>query len=294
MKQSKFILLIAVLSLFACQKEIEYKGPGKKSVLVLNAVVENDSTFRVYLEKTIFFLSSEAENAKHITSGATIVVKNETTGEIFTETTPTEANRYDFPFITAANTTYSIEVSHPDFESISAKMTTAGVIPLISVDTNFIIKEQMGYLKSTLTWNDPSGENYYVLRVIEHYDDGEVSYSYPAYLSSTDVAIDNSENTDIDGSVYPVSEFYFTDETFNGTQKKMDILFSFYPENPEFPTDRSYTYTLVSMNKESYLYYLSMKKNVNSGFFSEPVKVYSNITNGFGIFGSMNYSFVVL
>ena len=140
MKQSKFILLIAVLSLFACQKEIEYKGPGKKSVLVLNAVVENDSTFRVYLEKTVFFLSSEAESAKHITSGATIVVKNETTGETFTETTPSEANRYDFPFTTAANTTYSIEVSHPDFESISAKfvgLLMLNIFNMVSIATIF-------------------------------------------------------------------------------------------------------------------------------------------------------------
>jgi hypothetical protein len=45
------------------------------------------------------------------------------------------------------------------------------------------------------------------------------------------------------------------------------------------------------MNKETYLYYVSTQANINSDFFSEPVKVLSNIENGFGIFGSLNYSF---
>jgi hypothetical protein len=288
-----FVAILSVL-LFACQKEIKYKGSGSKSLLVLNAVVENDSIFSVYLEKSVFFLSAEQNSSKHITSGATITVKNITTGEEFVVSNPTVENRYDFPFVVSPNTSYSIQVEHADYPTISATMISASVIPLLSVDTISVIKNNQSILKSTLTWNDPLDENYYMIRVNMDVEDVEYSYSQLLYISSTDVAIDNSENTDISGNVYDVHELLFDDKKFNGKQKKLEINSNFatYYFSPD--VNIKLTYYLISMNKETYLYYRSALKNLYMDEFSEPVKVYSNIKNGFGIFGTVNYSYFII
>ncbi|NBX80899.1 MAG: DUF4249 domain-containing protein [Flavobacteriales bacterium] len=289
----KLIFLSISLILFgACQKEIEFKGNAKANVLVLNGVVENDSVFSVFLERSSFFLSSEVSGANEISSGALLKVTNLTSGEVFTMTQSTVGNRYDFPFVTAPNTRFKIEVSHPSYPSISSEMTTISKVNITSVDSVTVIKNQENRMKVNFKWNDPSEENYYMVRIKQAVSAPDFEYTEYLYMESTDPSIDNSNNTDIDGSVYPVNSYLFDDKKFNGQQKEIDFVCSYYyPNNdPLNPVTEIISCELISMNKETYLYYVSMQANVESDFFSEPVKVLSNIKNGFGIFGTLNYS----
>jgi hypothetical protein len=294
MKNNLIFVAVFSILLLACQKEIKYNGPGSKPLLVLNAVVENDSIFSVYLEKSVFFLSAEQNSSKYITSGATITVKNITTGEEFVVSNPTIENRYDFPFVVAPNTSYSIQVEHADYPTVSASMFSASVIPLLSVDTISVIKNNQSILKSILTWNDPSDENYYMIRINMDIESEEYNYSQFLYMSSKDIAIDNSENSDISGDIYDVHELLFDDKTFNGKLKKLEINSNYANYYFGSDADVKLTYYLISMNKETYLYYRSALKNAYMDSFSEPVKVYSNIQNGFGIFGTVNYSYFII
>lgn len=292
-KFAQILSLVLIFALQGCQKEIEYSGPGNDSVMVLNGVVENDSIFRIRLERSVFFLSNEPETDKHITSGATVNVTNLSTNQTYTLNQSTSGNVYDFPFTVAPNTKFKINVSHPSYPTIESEMTTTTKVDIVSVDTASIIIDQQPYLKTRLTWNDPTdSDNYYMIRMKSTYTSTNESYEYPLYLLSNDVSVDNSENTDIDGSIYPVSDLMFNDDKFNGQTKTLEFITSFYPHysDPANPSTVSYDIYLITMNKETYQYYVSMKKNIYMDFFSEPVKVYSNILNGFGIFGTLNYS----
>jgi len=285
-------LIYLTIVLAACQKEIEFNGKSKASVLVLNGVVENDSTFRIFLERSVFFLSSESENAKHISSGALVNVTNLSSGEVYTLTQSTVGNRYDFPFITTSNTRYKIEVSHPSYPSISSEMTTTSKVNLTAVDSITVVKNQENRLKITFKWNDPSEENYYMVRIKQDVTTPDYDYSEFLYMESTDPSIDNSNNTDIDGSVYAVNSYLFDDKKFNGQQKEISFLCYYYNPNtnPFSPATENIYCQLITMDKATYLYYKSASANAYSDFFSEPVKVLSNIENGFGIFGTLNYS----
>lgn len=298
MKRNSWIIITCILVFFACRKELEYEGEGKTPVLVLNAVVENDSLFRVYLERTVFFLSAEPNSSKFISTGATIKVTNVTTSEVYVMQQATKDNLYEFPFTVKPNTYYKIEVNHPDYPSISSEMVTTNSVSIVLTDTLSFTTDQGGYMRAKIKWNDPSGENYYMLRVKNFMDvENESEYwtdnSYYLGINSKDPSIDNSENTGLDGSTYDVSDLLFNDRLFNGSEKTMEFNF---PYSPSFTLDSSisvtqeYTINLITMNKETYLYYISMKKNDAADFFSEPVKVYSNILNGFGIFGTLGYS----
>ena len=286
------ILLASIFTLLSCQKEIEFKGNAKANVLVLNGVVENDSVFRVFLERSSFFLSNEVGGANEISSGAEVKLTNLTSGEVFTMTQSTVGNRYDFPFVTTPNTRFKIEVSHPSYTSISSEMTTTSKVNLLAVDSVTVVKNQENRLKITFNWNDPIGENYYMVRIKQDVSTPDYEYTEFLYMESTDPSIDNSNNTDIDGSVYAVNTYLFNDSKFNGQSKQIEFLCYYYNPNydPFNPVNEEITCELITMDKATYLYYQSASANANSDFFSEPVKVLSNIENGFGIFGTLNYS----
>lgn len=287
-------LLIAALAcaavLFSCEKEIEFKGEGKDPLLVVNAIVENDSVFKVYLERSFFFLSNEEPDNKYIETGATMKLTNLSTGEVFTMTQSTYDNVYEFPFITTASTRYRIEVTHPDYPSVSSEITTVPAVSLIDADTSSYTEDGSLWKKAVLDWNDPAGENYYMLRL--YYEDPLYDYFYQMSFYTNDEVIGTSVGDPEDNGKSSFYELLFTDELFEGEHKELTLEFITYKgQVPE--EDPIYTYRLITMSKEAYLYYQSVNKSMSVGPFSEPAKVYSNIDGGFGIFGSLNTSQIV-
>jgi hypothetical protein len=285
--------LLLLVGLYSCQKEIEYEGPGRDARLVVNAVVSLDSTFVIRLERTAFFLSEDTKEDRYITSGASIMVTNLTTGEVYYETSPVSENQYVFPFTVTPNTTYRIDVSHPDFPSVSAQMTTVPHVILQSVDTVPVIQDNQMMMEGNFKWQDPPGKQYYMIKIIQNYQDSSGQYLSPTSLMSTDAAIDNSNNQNVLGAIDYSSYLLFTDETFDGQNKELKVRFyySFYPD-PSTTID--YYCHLISLSEEAYFYYRSLYASMNAGFLSEPVKVFSNIENGYGIFASKSHSVVPL
>ncbi len=284
----KYSLLLFLFALISCEKEIQYKGEGKDPVLVLNGINENDSIFRIYLERSYFFLSNESQSDKYIKTGATVTLTNLSSGEIFTMTNSSLDNKYEFPFVTSQNVKFKIEVSHPDYESISAEMTTVPKINLNAVDTSTFESNNGTRKKAVLKWNDPVGKNFYFVKVSVFNPEG--AYTNMQYFSCLDPVFEDGGSSIVGESEYP--EIYFTDELFDGNEKTLEIDFYSY-KTDSIQNAPIYTYSLISMNKETYQYFISVKKASNVGFFTEPVKVFSNINNGFGIFGSMNFSNIV-
>ena len=302
------LLFVLIVCLSSCMKEIPFDGDIKAPKLVVNAVVEMDSTFSVYLERSVFFLSSQNTTDAKITSGAEITVKNLTTNETVVVNQPTLDNRYDFPFITTPHTTYSISVSHPDYPAVSAQTTTLSKIDILSVETHFFPGNNEDRAQITLRFKDPPESNFYMvkgkyLNCWSNYDyiDGQQvptdtnCYEQIIYIRSSDPSVDNAQNMDIDGYVYPIERLYFSDELFNNQEKVFRFDVSVWGTDEYESLINSLDVELISMNEETFKYFKSAEMNIyNDPVFSEPIKVYSNITNGFGIFGYINYSMVSL
>jgi hypothetical protein len=298
MRQINYYLAVILLFVLSCRKEVEFNGSTSKPVLVVNGIVENDSLFRVNIERSVFFLDQN-QNQSKIISDATVTVRNETTNEVFTMTSSTFESLYEFPFVTTPNTNYSIEVNRADYTSVSAQTTTTSKIEIMSIDTTSFEQNENNYyygkrLQVDLKFNDPQQENYYMIRVLQKYNNEWGGGEYYLSLNTIDASVDKSDETDIDGTPYDLDYLIFGDKLFNGQEKT--IRFNFYHPFEYYGEDEesSINITLIAMNKETYLYFRSMKKNSSSDFFSEPVKVYSNIENGYGIFGTLNYSTFVL
>ena len=57
--------LFIVLSV-SCEKEIKYKGKSEDSLLVVNGITEGDSTIKVKLSRSRFFLESVKIGRAHV------------------------------------------------------------------------------------------------------------------------------------------------------------------------------------------------------------------------------------
>lgn len=280
------IVTVALLAIASCTKEIEYKGDNGDPVLVLNCVAEKDSAIKVELSKSQFFLASSNGDFT-ITSGAVITLVNQTSGQTYTQNVPDANGFYVFPTTALAGNSYTISATYSGFESVTSSMTVLTAIPILSVDTSSYSSSGQTFMKADVKWNDPSGTDFYILKLsIVNTVSGLEYLSQP--VGSNDQAMDELSASDFgDGeSFYP--QLFFTDELFDGSQKTLEVRF---PKNFNVPDpDDHYKFTLYRCTEATYKYLVSIKKAeyAANDFFSEPVKVFTNIENGYGIFGALS------
>ncbi len=287
-RSSLFLLLILILVGVSCQKEVKYDEELLEPKLVVQGLLEVDSMCVIYLERTYNFMEDYPNT--EITSGATLTIENLTAGTSYVVTTPVYDNRYEFPFTVTANTTYKITVTHPDYPTVTATTTTVGIVPILSIDTATINPDGYDELLATWKWQDPPGDNYYMVRTFINMEDTVYGYfNHYGFMGSNDPIANNGSDEPLDdynGGIY----FVFSDETFASAIKT----FESYSNNPfAYPdpnTVSTVTYSLTSINYETYLYHKSVQKQANTDpTFSEPVKVFTNVENGYGIFGCTNH-----
>jgi len=286
MNKFSYLLVITGLLLFnSCQKEIEYKGDSEESLLVLNCIAENDSTFAIGLERSRFFLESNNTNFK-IESGAVITLVNQTSGQTYSVGTPDIYGKYIFPIAAIAGNSYSVTAIHADYKSVSAAMIVPTVSPIVSVDTSSYTSANGEFMKAEVKWNDPAGDDFYILQLsVVNVVNGLEYLGQP--IGSSDQSMDELSASDFgDGDSF-YAQLYFTDQLFDGTQKTLEVK---YPINfIQLGPDEHYKFSLYRCTKETYKYLISTQKaqNAANDFFSEPVKVFTNIENGYGIFGAL-------
>lgn len=296
MKKNSLILILGIFALCtSCVKEVAFDNQLIEPKLVIQGLIEVDSTFAVYLEHTRAF--NEPNTYTGITSGATITVVNLTTGNTYVTSTPADSNRYELPFNVAPNTGYQITVTHPDYPTVTATTYTTQVIPLISVDTGSFNMEGIPKIYGLMKWQDPPGNQFYMVCVYSEGVDSasNIQFSNSVFGSDDPIVSEGFSLTpdeDHNSSTY----FVFSDEQFANSMKTFRTYFDkIYVDESIGGNSSSIRFTLISMNQDTYSYYKSMLIQQDSDpTFSEPVKIYSNVTNGYGIFGSVSGSKIIL
>lgn len=277
--------MVFLIFMSSCKKEIQYKGDGQESVLVINEILEKDSLISVQIERSVFFLDSP--NADVSVDGASVSIKNVTTG--ITESTNVSDNGlYEFDMICIEGHEYDISVNHSDYPPAAAKAFIPSSVSLLSVDTFTVDIPNASYVEihATLTWNDPLGEDFYIISVDNVSDSGVVS---KPWVDASDVSIDYSLSNGVSEGDYG---WYLgvLDETFQGGTKSLHIDFlAFDTSEVDF-----YEYQLYRCTEDAYKYFLSTNKsqNADDNPFTEPIKIHSNITNGIGIFAGISTSVI--
>jgi hypothetical protein len=284
MKKS-LLAVTGILILASCEKVIEYEGSGKAPLLVVNSINETDSTIRVQLLRSIFFLEADPQTPA-ITSGAQLTLTNETTGQTWTPGPPDTEGNYEFPATALQGNNYRIFVSHPSYKSVQATMSVPGAVPVTGVDTSGYFTASGPGLQSVVQWNDPYGKNYYVLKVFGTYVSTGQNISDELLVSSGDPSLDAVSASGVGDEERYVKHLFFTDELFDGTAKALNVRIRPQISGSEY---LHYTFHLFNCSEDTYKYLVSTEKAMDASgdFFSEPVKVFTNIENGYGIFSTM-------
>lgn len=303
-----YLLLATVLSLFACQTTLDIPLPPHEAKLVLNAFVEPGEAIDLYLTRSYGplelptieeLLISDADVSVSIDGqdigemvyrdtaffpGAT---DNNVSGKYFNSATPQSGQEI------------KVVVVHPDYETIEASTRIPAPINIVDASIDqYIIREIFpdgtGRFQSilNLTIADPAGEtNYYVV-------DADIEYEDPDFPGQALRAFANVQGVARLGEegVYTTDGTLFGDQDFDGQTETIQLLCEL-PNSYNDPgliktLDIKKIFVYALSVSEGYARYQLKLQDQQGGLGginilqAEPVIVYSNVENGYGVLGS--------
>jgi hypothetical protein len=291
---NKLFFLVAILFLFSCEKEIEYEGEGKEPVLVLDGVLENSSNPTIRVSRSVFFLSNSSTSDASI-SNASVKLTNIDSGTEYILTQGGSGYYFGSEQV-LPNTRYRIEVSHPDYKTISSEIRTVNDVVLSSIDSSSIASDFNKTYYVNYQFNDSQEKNFYGTSLMVE----EELTSYDDLMNV--IGVDTVWSMAFTYSNDPSFEFrfggneFFKDFSFNGETKIFSTEFNSYSTYSQIGEVKKrvigYSATLSNLSEDTYKYFKSIENNQPFGPFSDPVNVHTNVKNGLGIFGSVSSSVV--
>ncbi|RLD47618.1 MAG: hypothetical protein DRI94_13750 [Bacteroidetes bacterium] len=305
MRYSLLILFVSFIIFGSCRKKLDIDIPEAEKHIVLNGIINPDSTIRVRVTKSKSVLdNNEIEN---LSSADVKLFKN----DIFVENLVFNDSGYFYSNVKPEmNANYEIRTDYPGLNSVKADVFLLPPSEIQSVDTTVLIKINNygeGYIDTTyeihfnLRFDDKAAtSDYYFLSVntlypVFFYTDtsmiftGYEEYSY--YFDTTDPVLNKNNNEFIiDG----INGRVFSDELFNGNSYTLNFIADFYnyksDEYVKEINDEQYPVIIVlkllKVTEAVYNYIFSFNLNEQTRFdpFAQPVQVYSNVENGLGLF----------
>ncbi len=279
------IFLFVIFLISACEKNIDIKIPDEGRRLVLNGLLGADSILSVNLTISKYILDSD-EKTKPVEGAKVVLYKDNQLIEILTDSS---AGYYYANYTLKQGENYHIKVETDNYPDLETETTVPYKTNIIELDAYQTFNAyDWPETRFTLIFKDnPEYDNYYAVSVIERryttYElgDGEDTvlvddYHLNIYSSDPNVFSDDW---------YLQQDLLFTDELIQGKEYKLQFNAqrNFYDNNN---TVSVYYVQFKTISKDYYLYYTSLAKHYNAQdeFFMEPVQVYTNIKNGFGIF----------
>jgi hypothetical protein len=280
----KIIISFAALLLFmACEKKIEFKQEEVDPRIVVNSVFTQHDYMWVHL--------SESRNV--LFEGELPAIENATPQLLDADGNVIEEFTYDWSGLYYCSTallepgsTYGLRVELDGFKTVTA----SSLFPKEITATIDSVAAPSDQLDLTLNFaDDESQTNFYAVSMTYYgiYLDemGEEEVYKAASFETNEYYVANG-NPGINGEKFS-REFLFTDETFNG----QTIDFTGTVDRHEGDEPGSfYAIKLINLSEDLFKYKLSYRKykDAQGNPFAEPVQVYSNITDGYGIFAGAN------
>lgn len=291
-KKIALVCILTILLFSSCTKVLDDELPENEPKLVINGLINPDSILNINISKTVHVFENEGNNSLPFIEGATTKFYRD--GEFLFNLEEHENGYYSKPgFFPSLNHTYKIEVEKSGFKAVNAETRIPNPIDILSLDTIHASESSDYYygtkIKCDLKYLDPAGvDNYYRLDCFLHYVDEqgqEVVYRQAVYVDENDE--------------------YFFDKSWNyllwadplSDGNEVTISFGIYIDNYAYyenndTVDVSYLITLSTLSKDLYKYDKTRSLFFDSGGsddpFSEPVLIYSNITDGYGVFGGFS------
>ena len=288
-------LLIAIATVSACETVVDVKLPPHEAQLVAQSLFVPDSLWRVNVSMTA---PTTGFQEPGFVDDATVEIwdgnrRVEQLRPIGQGTYTSAANR------PAPEKTYTLRVSAPGM----GQSEGTGIVPpaaRVSAFEQQNIEEDTGghfgrrIMRVELTVDDPADvRNYYGLQIIQHRHvvnsaTGETS-SLPQTtftFASNDPALGEADVFDPEKSRY--DEAIFNDDLFDGRPHTLDFEFEYTVDlrDTDVKIERLFVVLFMTVSADYFNYWKTseLQNTVGDNPFAEPVRVYSNMTGGLGIF----------
>ena len=301
MKRSITPILVTLICL-SCELVIDVDTPDFKPSIVANGIIQPDSTFRIFVSRDYYILDNKIDQYDqqgltgaivHLYEDDQLLGQMEETA-VETDWGETFNGYYVFDQVPKEGSTYRIEIEKAGFPKAIAEQQIPSDIPRFSLAITDTLQNEWGSTNYRLEMKiqDLPGKNFYEVQLY-------VSTWEPYYFPEKD----SLGYRPVIYNIYTYSEgilvseyqdkFLFTDQLFSDTEYiySFDVegYFNYYYDGLNEPPGESYLiYQVRNCSEDYYNYYNSSALYFwnNDNPFAEPVHVYSNIENGYGIFGS--------
>lgn len=297
------LIIILTIGLFACQKPLEIDYPEIEPKLVVNCTFTQDSLVKLKLMHTSQF----DDTVLHFVDDAKCEIwQNET---LFDELQNIENGYYIGTKYPEPDINYNLKIEHNIYENISAQSYCPEKSEIIN-----IYKEDFVYpVESDINMEN---RKYSVLN-LNFIDNKQMGNYYFVSLKARQYySIEDEQNKWTDINLKSYSEFVkneeilefepeyliFNNSLFENAETKIEVLYllNWWGSMGDGQTvvysygSHQINYKFGNISKEYYLYLKSLLKhkfNQNSEIFyyqGDPVQMYTNIENGYGIFAGYN------
>jgi hypothetical protein len=297
------LCLLACAFFFSCEEPIEWTV-DEKSRLVVFSNFSSNNNLEVFVSKT-----------KSVTSGNDVEYVADATVTVFTEGNLIEMLEYvpaneikrTKPHYRTRNlqpstgTVYSIRVSVPGFDPVTATNSIPEAVPIQSVEFSNTLGEDLNkdalvQFDVSVTIKDPITEtNFYHLIFYQELlpfnlspegdtIPGDKHLTNPIFVESTD------QNQPLQRFLDTPS-FLIKDTSFDGQQIRLSFKGRYSFSRVQYLPGRFFV-ELRSVSEAYYLYHITLNRQMlDDNPFSDGVVIYDNIENGTGIFAGFSASF---
>lgn len=283
--------MILCFTAFACESTIDIELPEEPSKLVLNEVVNTDSVVVVEISKSQSIQETQSE--LRVTGAAvTLYENNNLVGTL--QEDPTLYGSYRSDLIPTAGNNYTVRVEKEGFESISGTTFLHFPTPINQIKSSLRSLTSDDYRRFEVTIADPQQDlNFYALDVfvLDYYlGPAGDTLTYEQWIPISFVYDPVLQGATNDFSSYNFG-IPFDDTYFNGESYTLIFDIQVYLEDDGTELigyDNTYYIRLNTTDEDFFRYNRSISAydQANGNPFAEPVQVYSNIENGFGLLGS--------
>ncbi len=300
MRRLAFIIPIPILllcGLTGCRREGDFKGVFPSPKLVVNSIINSDSTkFCVEVSSSRFALNEQpfhiAPDLRISKSGHSIPLQKRAMSTSRGE---------EFQYVGEMNPLNAgdkivLSCSSDRYPQVQAEEIIPDLPTIVSVGGLWKLNKGEGRdrVDVRLTIRDSEREkNFYRIIVRSKL---QFPHQPEEVFSVRDILIGSDPVLSIQGDLLKDTGYppyvIFSDELIDGQQYELHFAYEddYYEKNKGTPmyvpgTKYEAQVELQALSKSLYLYMHSLILNRNNDAFSEPVKVYSNIVDGYGILG---------
>ncbi|MDB5284276.1 MAG: hypothetical protein JWO06_3351 [Bacteroidota bacterium] len=296
MKKILLVILLFGLTICGCEKDFSVSQQTSAKKMVINSLFNNGGPVVVYL--TDSYLASTQGNINSINDARMELYEDNVLKEVMKYTPSDSVNTfgaYKSILFPKAGKNYSIKVTEP----VYGVSTASDAVPLpASITTQQLVQygDSATHSNDVIVdlgiKDDGSTENYYRINVWiggqQWFLNGTDTVTQPYFEARGPQMLTTVVDTVRDGLF-----LLFSDKNFNGQTK--DLKMKFDKLDPHSFTSLSIFVDFYTASKSDYEYQqtLSTYRSTSSSANSEPVHVFSNVQNGYGIFAAEQYQGVV-